>query len=112
RGLCLSSAVKSDSQSSSSSILVSAYQLQGLMRQGHCIEDRLPSGFANSCPQFGVSQQDLQTLHEFLQTIDRNQPSVSAVTNDLVDALSPACDCRFATRHRFQINTPESFIAA
>src|SRR5260370_37384977 len=82
------------------------------MGQRKLIEDCLPCSVADSRAQCRISQQDLQPLNEFFETVDRNQPPVTAVMNDFLDALAAAGNCRFATSHGLEVNTSQPFKAA
>src|SRR5260370_5154227 len=82
------------------------------MGQRKLIEDCLPRSVADSGAHCRISQQDLQRLNEFFETVDRNQPPVGAVMNDFLDALAAAGNCRFATSHGLEVNTSQPFKAA
>src|SRR5271155_4974181 len=81
------------------------------MRRRESVEDGLPRSPAKLNPQLAVAKQHLQSLYEFIETVDRNQPSVTTL-NDFIDALPSTRNYRFTTRHRLQVNAAEAFVAA
>jgi|SRR5579864_5108925 hypothetical protein len=82
------------------------------MLQREATENRLPRLLADVSAEISIDKQHGQRAGKLLNIPGLDQPSVGAVPHYLLNTLPPASYGDLARRHRFEVDTSQSFIAA